>query len=105
VNKPWVELNEETIGRLPAQLGVYEIANDSQQLQRIGFAGGTEPFGMRTALDRELAAGGSFFRLEFTHGYLTRFQELLMRYQAVHGELPTGNADHLGTLGRLSPSN
>ena len=103
--KPWVALTRDTIAQLPAQLGVYEIADDAGVTTKLGYAGGTEPFGMRSALERELAgaAPGSRFRHEFTHGYLTRFQELMMLHHATNGGLPPGNADHVGTLGRLSP--
>ena len=108
MSKPWVELTESTIDALPAQLGVYEIADADAATIKIGYAGGREAFGMRTALAAELAvaaaAGRSVrFRHEFTHGYLTRWQELLMIYQFDHGELPIGNADQQGKLGRISP--
>lgn len=103
MSKPWVALTEPSIESLPAQLGVYEIADQQQVMTKIGFAGGTEPFGMRTALARELAGGGAFFRHEFTHGYMTRWQELLMVYEADHGALPPGNQEQAGRLGRLSP--
>lgn len=103
MTKPWVELSEQSIAALPAQLGVYEIADAAGSTTTIGYAGGTEPFGMRTALTRELEDGGALFRHEFTHGYLTRWQELLMIHKADHGDLPAGNADTIVTLGRLSP--
>ncbi len=103
MSKPWVKLTESVISALPAQLGVYEIADASGVTVKYGYAGGKEPFGMRTALTRELEAGGAQFRHEFTHGYLTRWQELLMVHQADHGHLPAGNADQIGKLGRLSP--
>lgn len=103
LTKSWNALTAAAIADLPAQLGVYEIADASQATIKIGYAGGTESFGMRTALERELASGGSLFRLEFTHGYLTRWQELLMVFQADHGRLPPGNADQTNRLGRLSP--
>lgn len=103
ITKPWVELSEQNIAALPAQLGVYEVCDEAGVTSKIGYAGGTEPFGMRTALHREREAGATQFRHEFTHGYLTRWQELLMVYRADHGELPPGNADTLITLGRLSP--
>lgn len=103
MSKPWAQLTEAAIAALPAQLGVYEIGTADGTTTRFGYAGGTETFGMRTALQRELLAGGTHFRHEFTHGYMTRWQELLMVYQADHGELPPGNADREGKLGRLSP--
>jgi hypothetical protein len=55
---------------------------------------------MRSALRAELADGSSF-RFEFTHGYLTRWQELLMLHQAAYGALPPGNAADAGRIGRL----
>jgi hypothetical protein len=106
MTKPVVDLTETTIDALPAQLGVYEIVDRTGTTVTIGYAGGREAFGIRTALHRELTdhgVGGLRFRHEFTHGYLTRWQELLMLYEADHGALPSGNAGHLGTLGRLSP--
>lgn len=113
MSKPWVELTEATIAALPAQLGVYQIADSGGEIVTIGYAGGTEPFGMRSALERELAAAASTsaaapagrrrFRHEFTHGYLTRWQELLMIHASDHGRLPPGNADRQGRIGRLSP--
>ncbi len=102
IGRPWVVLAPEAIDALPAQLGVYEIGDDAGSVVRIGFAGGRSPFGMRSALDGELEAGiGTRFRHEFTHGYLTRFEELLMVYVAQHGAVPPGNADHHGPIGRL----
>lgn len=104
LRSPWVTLDEEAIASLPAQLGVYEIGDDDGTVVRIGYAGGREPFGMRSALTAELAAGtGTRFRHQFTHGYLTRWEELLMLHRAEHGELPPGNADRLTPVGRLRP--
>ena len=109
MSKQWITLTLENIAALPAQLGVYEIADADGSTVKFGYAGGTETFGIRTALERELGsagerdAGATMFRHEFTHGYLTRWQELLMVHKADHGALPPGNADYLGTLGRLSP--
>jgi len=103
MTKPWAELNAAAIAALPAQLGVYQIADQDHAIIRIGYAGGTEPFGIRTALERELQDGGRYFRLEFTHGYLTRWQELLMVYSADYQALPPKNHDDAGQLGRLSP--
>jgi len=102
MSKPWVALSDASIAALPAQLGVYETADADRQTIKIGYAGGHEPFGMRSALAAELATGAEFFRHEFTHGYMTRWQELLMVYQADHGGLPAANTD-VGHLGRLSP--
>lgn len=103
MSKPWAKLSSEVIADVPAQLGVYEVADPVFAVLTIGYAGGKEPFGMRTALERELESGATHFRYEFTHGYLTRWHELLMTYQAEHDELPPGNAEQIGKLGRLRP--
>lgn len=100
--KPWLELTAAAIDELPAQLGVYQIADAEGIVTKIGYAGGRETFGIRTALERELQAGGQQFRAELTHGYLTRWEELLMIHQHDHGELPPGNTPHVQKVGRLS---
>lgn len=104
MSKPWTALTEQNIGSVPAQLGVFEIADGSGTVVEIGYAGGRELFGLRSALDRVLrsADGPRSFRVELTHGYLTRWEELLMVHQAVNGRLPIGNADHGQALGRLA---
>ncbi len=102
IDRPWVALTAEAIDDLPAQLGVYEIGDATGAIVRIGYAGGRSAFGMRSELHDQLAAGtGTRFRHEFTHGYLSRFEELLMVYVAEHGELPPGNADHRRPVGHL----
>ncbi len=102
--KPWIDLSAEAIAAVPAQLGVYQIGDDDGTVVRIAYAGGREPFGLRSALAAELeAATGTRFRLELTSGYLTRWEELLMLHRAEHGRLPPGNADRLTPVGRLRP--
>ena len=104
LSKPWTDLTVEAIEVVPGQLGVYEIGDDEGAVVRIGFAGGREPFGLRSALDAERVAGtGTRFRYELTHGYLTRWEELLMVHQATHGGLPPGNTDRRHPVGRLRP--
>lgn len=103
LDKPWIELSPEAIAEVSAQLGVYQVADADDRILVIGYAGGREPFGMRTALERELdRPGATRFRYELTHGYQTRWEELLMVHHADHGELPEGNADRLQPLGRLT---
>jgi hypothetical protein len=104
LSKPWIELSAVEVAAVPGQLGVYQIGDDDGGVVRIGYAGGREPFGLRSALTREVEAGtGTRFRYELTHGYLTRWEELLMLHQAASGRLPPGNADHLHPVGRLRP--
>jgi hypothetical protein len=104
ISKPWTALTEDEITALPAQLGVFEVADRHETIVLIGYAGGRQPFGLRSALGSILNDGtaGELFRVELTHGYLTRWEELLMVHQAVHGRLPFGNADHPFELGRLT---
>ena len=44
MSKPWARLTAEAIAAVPAQLGVYQIADGDQTILRIGYAGGREPF-------------------------------------------------------------
>jgi len=104
LDKEWVPLNEAAVAEVPGQLGVYQLADGDGTILKIGVANATQPFGLRSALGDELAAGtATSFRFERTHGYLTRWQELLMVHHADHGTLPPGNADDGRHLGRLSP--
>ena len=105
MSKPWISLTSADIGAVPAQLGVFELADAEGEVVYIGYAGGRELFGLRSALDAAMAADGPravSFRYELTHGYLTRWEELLMVHQAQHGRLPAGNQDHPHRLGRLA---
>lgn len=104
LRKPWQPLTEEAVAELSGQLGVYEIGDAAGEVARIGFAGGREPFGLRSALAAELeAATGPLFRYEVNQQYLTRFQELLMVHVADHGCLPPDQPEPDLRLGRLSP--
>lgn len=103
---PWQPLTAAAVAGLPAQLGVYEIADAQGRVLRIDLAGGRSLFGLRGALEAEAAARapGHLFRLEITMQYQSRWQELLMAHVADHGELPPENLDHRPQrLGRLSP--
>jgi hypothetical protein len=105
MTKPLQALSADAVDLLPAQLGVYEIADADGHTLFIGYAGGLEPFGLQTALRREIdRPGAARFRLEYTSGYLTRWEELLMVYLADHGSLPPANADQTTKIGRLSPA-
>ena len=108
LSKPWIPLALDAITAVPAQLGVFEIADETKTVVHIGYAGGRELFGLRSALtaalDERTGAGlaAGYFRYELTHGYLTRWEELLMVHRAIHGRLPSGNAGHRHRLGRLT---
>ena len=108
LSKPWLALDDEHVGALAGQLGVYEIASaDDDTILRIGYAGGRSLFGLRGELERELrerGSGAARFRVEVTMAYLTRYRELLMLQLADQGRLPPENEDDPARLGRLSPS-
>lgn len=106
LDKPWRPLTADEIGRLPGQLGVYQIADATGAILYIGQAGARAPFGLRSELQREFAerGAGHQFRVEVNMQYRTRWFELLMVHKADHGELPPDNAKNPPPLGRLSPS-
>jgi hypothetical protein len=105
LDKPWLPLDAEAARRLPGQLGVYQIADASGQIVKIGAADARQPFGLRSALEAELAAlgAGHRFRVEVNQMYRTRWAELLMVHRADHGALPPANEADAPRLGRLSP--
>ncbi len=105
LDKPFLPLREDVIKTVQAQLGVYQLANESGEVCYIGCADARSLFGLRGELEQHLEDPGvSGFRVEVTTAYHTRRQELLMLYQADHGELPVRNKDYPLQLGRLSPA-
>ena len=107
LTKAWTALTVENATALPGQLGVYELADGDGQTVAFGFAGGRALFGLRSELTTLAEApphGATQYRVEVNSQYQTRFRELLMVYQADHGELLAVNAEKppIG-LGRLSP--
>ncbi len=110
LTKPWIPLDGPDRDGLPAQLGVFQLGDAEGRVLYVGYAGGREPFGIRTALasaaDRaELEGWGPpvVFRHELTHGYLSRWEELLMVHVHDHGDLPVGNQERDRPAGRLAP--
>ncbi|MEO6397336.1 MAG: hypothetical protein ABIP13_02595 [Tepidiformaceae bacterium] len=104
LSKPWLQLNAETVARVPGQLGVYQLADSERVVVYIGYAGGKSLFGLRSELQRRIDEGAATqFRYEVNMQYLTRYQELLMLHKADHSELPAMNAAEppvrLGRLG------
>ncbi len=106
LDKPWETLDAETIASLPAQLGVYQVANDDGNVLSVGYAGARHLFGIRSALDDELQFHGkqaTKFRYEFTSNYHSRWDELLMLHLCDHGQLPDHQRAEEHRIGRLSP--
>jgi len=106
LDKPWRPLSAEEAGRLPGQLGVYQVADAKGAILYIGQAGARSPFGLRSELQRELKerGDGHQFRVEVNMQYRSRWFELLMVHKADHGGLPPDNAQNPPPLGRLSPA-
>ncbi len=106
LDKPWRPLVPEEVGRLPGQLGVYQIADAAGAILYIGQAGARAPFGLRSELQREALERGPChqFRVEVNMQYRSRWFELLMVHEADHGRLPPDNAKDPPPLGRLSPA-
>lgn len=104
LDKPWIPVTPEALAKLPGQLGVYQLADASGVILKMGFAGGKSLFGLRSAIKNEANLVGSraaSFRYEVNMQYTTRYKELLMLHEAEHGDIPELNRDHRPRLGRL----
>ena len=105
LEKPWRPLEEREVTKLPAQLGVYQIAEADGEVIRIGYAGGKSLFGLRGEIERALEThqgGPALFRCEVNMQYMSRYQELLMVHLADHGQLPRENDERPDRMGRLT---
>lgn len=102
LTKPWQPAASARV--LPAQLGVYQLADADGRILYVGYAGGRSRMGLRGTVSEACAEipGAHCFRVEVTSAYLTRYRELLMAHVADHGQLPEANAPE-PALGRLSP--
>lgn len=78
MTKPWIDLTEENIARLPGQTGVFQIGDAAGEVVEIGYAGGRSRFGLRSEIGERLAAlgAGHRFRYEVTMQYSSRYSEL-----------------------------
>jgi hypothetical protein len=102
LEKPWLLLEDDSIARVPAHLGVYQLADEIGRVLFIGYAGGRSLFGLRGEIASHLGSDALQFRYESNMQYLTRYRELLMLHIADYGELPPMNpADIHPKLGRL----
>ncbi|WP_310961233.1 hypothetical protein [Nocardioides terrisoli] len=81
---PWIRATPENLSRVIIGTGVFEIREPTGEVIDIGFAGALEPFGLRSALDRELGHGGAQgleFRYEPHVLYMSRFVELVLDHK------------------------
>lgn len=90
--KPWLTFDPETAVKIPGQLGVYQLADDSGTVLYIGYAGGKSLFGLRSELQKHLgSAAATRFRFEVNMQCITRSKELLMLHKADNGDIPALN--------------
>lgn len=107
LTKPWIELTEENVRRLPGSTGVYQIGDGSGAVNDIGYAGGRSRFGLRSELAARLAelGAGHAFRYEVTAQYLSRFHELVNIAATDDGGLPSGLRERgVRPTGRIRPA-
>lgn len=107
LSKPWLDLEGLDPESLPAQLGVFQLADVDERVIFIGYGGGTRTFGLRTAIEAERAErapDARFVRYELTHGYLSRWEELMMVHFFDHGQMPECNDASTAPKGRLAPT-
>lgn len=127
IRKPWTAWDDSIRARsLPGAMGVYELADEDQNLIYIGKAGGRSRFGIRGELFRHfstrerlacenwmhpemgqdlpsLKGKARFYRYEVNHQYHSRWIELLTRFREDHECLPQANLEdpeQPPTLGR-----
>ena len=106
LTKPWLKLDDLDSESLPAQLGVFQFADADQRVVFIGYGGGDRLFGLRSAVEAhraESAPDAVFIRYELTHGYLSRWEELMMVHAHDHGAIPEKNDPATAPRGRLTP--
>ena|SRR5579884_392463 len=115
LQKPWQRWRSgwEHEREIPNTLGVYEIANESGEVIYIGFAGGRSLFGLRGELKKHFEGRGNSvtseqgaqFRYEINMQYMSRYRDLLQRYNEDHGDVPIGDklpGEYVPSLGRFN---
>ncbi|KAA0235202.1 hypothetical protein EDM76_08475 [bacterium] len=92
LTRPWRDLNEAEVSRLPGQLGVYELADEDGQVIYVGYAGGKSLFGLRSAVQGHIGSTrAARFRYEVNSQYMSRYHELLMLHARDDGDIPELN--------------
>lgn len=108
LDKPWIPLTAENVARLAGHLGVYQLANDADEIVYIGAADARSLFGLKGELGKALddpPDGATRFRVEVNMAYHSRRIELLQVYWHDNGGvLPAANGDvDTRGYGRLRP--
>ena len=96
--KGWCDVG--TYDGVWGQLGVFQLADADDKVTYVSYAGGRSRFGLRGEIAKMAQMlDAPRYRFEITSAYLSRYREVLMRFQSEHGYLP----DHEPqlTLGRI----
>lgn len=104
MTKPWTPLTADNLARVPASVGVFEVA-DASGIVAIDYAGGRSVFGLRGALREWLdERPGLSFRYERTNAYLSRYRELVQVFTNESGAPPRNLAGTAAPTGRIRPN-
>mgnify|MGYP000032382075 CR=1 FL=1 len=113
LNKEWLEAESAALG-LSGNLGVYQLANQDEEVVFIGYAGGKSRFGLKGEVAEALQQipDAALVRWEVNAAYMSRYKELLMIHLYDHGQLPVANEPlpgqsmpgEMAALGQLRPA-
>ncbi len=102
--KPWADFREVPVwgpnaGRLSGSNGIYELADENLKVLYVGYAGSRARYGLRGKLmdhfserepNPEILGRAVHFRYEVTSSYLSRWTEVIGRYNQLE-RLPPAN--------------
>ena len=103
LDKKWFS-KDDALLLLRGNLGVYQLANTTQQILFIGYAGGKSLFGLKGEIQAAFQdyPTAALVRWEVTSAYMSRYRELLMLHLYDHDVLPPENNPI--PLGKLRPA-
>jgi len=103
LTKEWLA-QEVAADHLAGTLGVYQIANEQQDVVFIGYAGGKSRFGLKGEVAEafQRLSEAAFVRWEVNTAYMSRYKELLMIHVHDNGQLPLVKQPL--ALGQLRPA-
>lgn len=114
IRHAWETYNPEKYREYSGSYGIYELADENQDVIYVGMAGGQAIYGLRGKIaghfspqetNPVIREQARFFRYEINNMYLSRLIEVLGRYREVTGALPAGNLasdEPLPTLARFT---
>ena len=103
LDKKWVSKTDAP-ALLRGNLGVYQLADATQHILFIGYAGGNSLFGLKGEIQAAFQEhpAAVFVRWEVTSAYMSRHKELLMLHLYDHHAWPPENKPT--PLGQLRPA-